>query len=56
MNFGGLRSISQYRGRRSLDRCTGSGRVERRKALKEDFELLFHLLLNNILNKEDIKL
>lgn len=54
MNFGGLRSISQYRGR-SLDRCTGSGRVERRKALKEDFELLFHLL-KNILNKEDIKL
>lgn len=54
MSFSGLRSIRQCRGR-SLDRCTGSGRVERKKALQEDCELLFHLL-KNILNKEDIKL
>ena len=53
MSFSGLRSIRQCRG--SLDRCTGSGRVLRRKALQEDCELLFHLL-KNILNKEDIKL
>lgn len=41
--------------RKKLRHCTGSGRVERRKALQEDFESLFHLL-KNILNKEDIKL